>query len=160
MYCGHNPDFVRVCAVLVASWSLTANLRGDMAGKLIGLREARALGPGETIWDIGTGAVAGFCARRQRGPAVTYYLKYRTKDGRQRWQKIGRHGSPWTPEEARRKAKSILGEVADGADPAAEMRAARNATTVAELCDLYLAEAEAGRLLTRRSVAKKSSTLL
>jgi integrase len=130
-----------------------------MAGKLIGLREVRALAPGETIWDAGSGAVAGFCARRQRGPAVTYYLKYRTKEGRQRWHKIGRHGSPWTPDEARRKAKSILGEVADGADPAAETRAARNATTVAELCDLYLDEAETGRLLTRRNVAKKASTL-
>jgi integrase len=30
---------------------------------------------------------------------------------------------------------------------------------VAELCDLYLADAEAGRLLTRRNVAKKPATL-
>jgi integrase len=49
--------------------------------------------------------------------------------------------------------------VAHGADPAAEAQAARKATIVAELCDLYLADAEAGRLLTRRKVAKKPSTL-
>ena len=123
--------------------------------KRIGLREVRALGPGEIVWDA---AIAGFCARRQKGPAVTYYVKYRTANGRQRWQVIGRHGV-LTPDEARDKAKAILGTVVDGADPAAEKRAARKAKTVSELCDLYLADAEAGRLLTRRKVAKKPSTL-
>jgi integrase len=124
--------------------------------KRIGLREVRALRPGEIVWDA---AVVGFHARRQRGPAITYAVFYRTKEGRQRWHKIGRHGAPWTPETAREEAIRILGNVAAGADPAAEKRAARKAKTVAELCDLYLADAEAGRLLTRRKVAKKPSTL-
>src|SRR5579864_483276 len=108
-------------------------------GKRIGLREVRALQPGEIIWDGGTGSVAGFCARRQKGPAVTYYVKYRTTNGRQRWQVIGRHGV-LTPDEARDKAKAILGDVVDGADPAADKMAARKAMPVAELCDLYLAD--------------------
>jgi integrase len=123
--------------------------------KRIGLREVRALRPGETIWDT---AVIGFGARRQKGEAVTYFAKYRTAEGRQRWHTIGRHGV-LTPDQARDKAKSILGNVVNGADPAAEKRAARKAKTVDELCDLYLADAEAGRLLTRRKVAKKPSTL-
>jgi integrase len=91
--------------------------------------------------------------------AVTYSVFYRTKEGRQRWQKIGRHGAPWTPEGAREEAVKILGSVADGADPAAEKRITRNATTVAELCDTYLADAMAGRVLTRSKEAKKASTL-
>jgi integrase len=37
--------------------------------------------------------------------------------------------------------------------------ASRKAITVAELCRQYLADAEAGRLLTRRKIAKKESTL-
>jgi integrase len=123
--------------------------------KRFGLREVRALGPGEIVWDA---AVAGFGARRQRGTAVTYFVKYRTANGRQRWQVIGRHGV-LTPDEARDKAKVILGTVIDGADPAADKHAARKAKTVSELCDLYLADAEAGRLLTRRKAAKKASTL-
>ncbi len=127
-------------------------------GRRIGLRDVKALRPGQIIWDSGSGAVAGFGARRQKGPAVTYIIKYRTANGRQRWQVIGRHGV-LTPDEARDKAKAIIGDVVDGADPAAEKRAARKAETVAELCDLYLADAEAGRLLTRRKVAKKPSTL-
>jgi integrase len=122
----------------------------------IGLREIRALGPGEILWDA---AVAGFHARRQRGPAVTYAVFYRTKEARQRWHKIGRHGAPWTPEKAREEAVRILGSVADGADPAAEKRAGRKPTTVSELCDSYLVDAEAGRVLTRSKEPKKASTL-
>ena len=129
---------------------------GKRERKRIGLREVRALEPGKIIWDA---AVAGFHARRQQGPAVTYAVFYRTKEGRQRWHKIGRHGAPWTPEEARDRAKRLLGMVEDGADPAAEKRATRKAKTVAELCDLYLADAEAGRVLTRSKEPKKASTL-
>lgn len=127
-----------------------------MSETRIGLREVRALGPGETIWDA---AVPGFAARRQKSNAVAYVLKYRTAEGRQRWFTIGRHGAPWTPETARKEATRLLGDVAHKADPAAEKSATRKAATVTELCDLYLADAEAGRLLTRRKVAKKPSTL-
>jgi integrase len=125
---------------------------------MIGLRDVRALGPDQIIWDSGKGAVAGFGARRRSGTTIVYVVKYRVTGGRQRWQVIGRHGA-LTPDEARVKAKAILGDVADGADPAAEKMAARKAMTVAELCDLYLADAEAGRLLTRHRGAKKASTL-
>jgi Arm DNA-binding domain len=64
-----------------------------------------------------------------------------------------------TPETARAEAQRILGEVRKGEDPAAAKRARRRAANVSELCDLYLADAEAGRLLTRRKKAKKRSTL-
>lgn len=126
------------------------------SSKAIGLREIRALKPGETIWDS---EVGGFHARRQKSQLVTYVLAYRTAEGRQRWQTIGRHGSPWTPDEARKEAKRILGQVAGGADPAADKYAKRKAASVAELCDLYIADAVAGRLLTRRKSAKKPTTI-
>ncbi len=125
--------------------------------KRIGLRDVRALQPGQTVWDA---AVPGFGARRQKGEAVAYVLFYRTAEGRQRWQTIGRHGAPWTPEQAREEARRLLGGVAQGTDPAADKQAKRKAATVAELCDDYLADAEAGRLLTRRREAKRASTLL
>jgi integrase len=124
--------------------------------KRIGLREVRALGPEEIIWDA---AVMGFAARRQKSEAVTYLVKYRTASGRQRWYKIGRHGSPWTPETARDEAQRILGEVVKGSDPAAERQNNRKAATISELCDVYLADATAGRLLTRGKTPKKASTL-
>ena len=124
--------------------------------KLIGLREVRALGPGQTVWDT---AVTGFFARRQKSEAVSYGVFYRTAEGRERWPTIGRHGAPWTPDAARAKAQELLGEVAKDRDPAAEKRARRKATTVAELCDMYLADALAGRVLKRSGTAKRASTL-
>ena len=101
----------------------------------------------------------GFGARRQKGVAVAYVLFYRTAEGRQRWQTIGRHGAPWTPEQAREEARRILGSVAQGADPAAEKQAKRRVVTVAELCQRYLADAESGRLLVRGGRPKKPLTL-
>jgi integrase len=129
---------------------------GAVPQKRIGLKDIRALQPGQIIWD---GAVGGFHARRQKSKTVSYIVVYRTVEGRQRWQTIGHHGSPWTPDTAREAAKRILGHVVGGADPAAEKHAKRKAASVAELCDLYIADAEAGRLLTRRMVPKKPSTI-
>ena len=127
-----------------------------MGQKRIGLREIRALKPSETIWDA---TVAGFGARRQRSSAISYMVIYRTEGGRQRWFTIGRHGSPWTPDTAREEARRLLGDVARRQDPAAAKKAIRNALTVSELCHAYLSDAEKGRVLTRRRLAKKASTL-
>ena len=124
--------------------------------KRIGLKEVRGLQPGETVWD---GAVSGFHARRQKGEAISFLVTYRTAEGRQRWQTIGRHGSPWTPDTAREEARRILGRVAQGSDPAADKYAKRQAKTVAELCDLYMADAEAGKILVKGK-SKRPSTIL
>jgi integrase len=117
------------------------------------------ISPNSTVWDAGKGAVSGFGARRQKGAAVAYVVKYRTAQGRQRWATIGRHGAPWTPDLARDEALRILGEVAKGGDPATAKRQMREAATVSELCDDYLESCIAGRVLTRRQIAKKPSTL-
>jgi integrase len=113
------------------------------------------LPPGSLVWDADC---TGFHVRRQKGEARVYSVFYRTKDGRQRFAKIGRHGAPWTVDEARKKAREILVEVGKGGDPAGEKYSDRKAATVAELCDLYLEAASAGRLLIRGK-AKKASTL-
>jgi hypothetical protein len=55
-----------------------------MSGRIT-LEGVRDLKPGETLCDDGKGAVSGLGARRQRGDAVSYVLKYRTAEGRQRW---------------------------------------------------------------------------
>jgi integrase len=60
---------------------------------------------------------------------------------------------------ARDEARRILGDVARGGDPSGEKRERRQGETVAELCDRYLEDARAGRLLTRRGTSKKASTL-
>jgi integrase len=108
------------------------------------------------VWDS---ECTGFHVRRQKGEAKVYSVFYRTRDGRQRFCKVGRHGSPWTSDEARKRAREILVDVANGKDPAGDRYEDRKAETVSELCDLYLVEAAAGRIL-KRGRAKKASTLL
>ena len=124
----------------------------------IGVREVRLLEPGQIIWDS---VVVGFAARRQTGTKISFVVVYRTRQGRQRLYTIGQHGSPWSPEDARDEARRLLGEVAGGGDPLADRQTGRRAgqITVAVLAERYLADAEAGRLLTRRRAAKSLSTI-
>jgi integrase len=94
-----------------------------------------ALGPGQMIWDT---SLSGFGVRRQT-KAPFYLVRYRF-GGRQRFVTIGKHGSPWTVETAKRKAKELLGQIAGGSDPQAEK--AKAATAAAEtfgaFIDVYL----------------------
>lgn len=94
-----------------------------------------ALSAGQLVWDA---EVKGFGLRCQRRDRV-YLVKSRAQ-GRQRWYTIGKHGSPWAPELARREAKRILGLVAEGKDPADCKRKDRSAPTVGLLADQFLAE--------------------
>ncbi|MFG1316229.1 Arm DNA-binding domain-containing protein [Xanthobacter autotrophicus] len=89
----------------------------------------------------------------------TFVVQYRNAQGRSRRILIGRYGV-MTLEEARREAKTVLGRIARGVDPLEEKQAAASdAITVAEVCDWYLAEAEAGRILGKRRRPIKASTL-
>jgi integrase len=125
----------------------------------IGLRDLKAMQENSTVWDGGRGSVSGFGARRQKGTAVAFVVLYRTAEGRKRFQTIGRQGAPWTPDMARDEARKILGSVTAGADPAAEKHEKRHAATMADLCDQYLQDAEAGKILTRKGATKKASTV-
>lgn len=118
----------------------------------------RDLAPGQTVHDP---SLPGFGARRRTGDAVAYFVLYYTPEGRRRRYTIGQHGAPWTPDTARDKAFEVLSEArVEGADPAAVKRARRTALTIADLCDAYLEDVEAGRFLTRRGAPKKASTLI
>ena len=66
-----------------------------------------ALASGQMIWDT---ALSGFGVRRQT--KIPHYLVRYRFGGRQRFVTIGKHGSPWTVETARRKAKELLGQIA------------------------------------------------
>jgi integrase len=126
---------------------------------MLTLKSIASLPPNTVLWDDGKGSVPGFGARRRGGLGVSYLVKYRTGEGRQRWHTIGRHGAPWTPDMARNEARRILGEVASGSDPAGQKQASRKAATVADLCDAYLEAPVASRIMTPRGTAKKASTL-
>jgi integrase/predicted DNA-binding transcriptional regulator AlpA len=93
------------------------------------------------IWDSD---VAAFGVRIWPSGTRVYVLQYRSA-GRLRRYNIGPHGSPWTVETARDRARVLLGQVAGGEDPQESKKGSRKLLTVAQLCDRYLAEGLATR---------------
>ncbi len=87
-------------------------------------------------WDA---ELKGFGVRCRSSGAKHYVLKMRI-GGRQRWLTIGRHGSPWTPNTARKEALRLLGQKAAGHDPATVRDRQKGAVTIAELADRFLRE--------------------
>ena len=98
------------------------------------------LRPGGILAD---GNPIGFVARRLRSGAVTYGFRYRDKQtSKQRWIGLGLHGDI-TPDQARKKALKVAGEVKDGGNPASAAAVAakrRQAAgyTVDDLLDNFL----------------------
>lgn len=88
------------------------------------------------LWDS---EIKGFGVRCRPSGAKFYVVKTRI-GGRQRWLTIGRHGSPWTPEAARREALRVLGLKAAGQDPATLRDRQKGAITLAELGARFLTE--------------------
>src|SRR6516164_3713536 len=121
-------------------------MRGKITKRSVDALRPAADGAEAVLWDS---ELKGFGVRVQKGGGKSYVLHYRFGTGRGaplRKLTIGRHGSPWTPETARREAKTLLGMIEDGADPAADKMARREAPTIAELAERFLAEhAEAKR---------------
>ncbi len=110
-------------------------------------REVDAAQPSEREWCLWDQQLQGFGLRVRPGGVKTYVVTYRAGHGRQaplRRYTIGRHGAPWTPEQARREAKRVLGEVAAGTDPANQRQRSRQAEkeapTVRDVAEQWLTE--------------------
>ena len=100
----------------------------------------------------------GFGVQVSPSGLKSFVIQYRNADGRNRRIVIGRYGLT-TVEEARRLADEKLVAVSTGTDPAAKQATNTGSHTVAEICDWYLREAEAGRILGRSRRPIKASTL-
>jgi len=107
------------------------------------------------VWDA---ELKGFGFRLKPSGVGQYLVQYRNAERRTRRFKIGGL-AVLTPDEARKKAKRLLAEIAHGADPAADREGFRKSLTVSQLCDQYFTDAEKGLVLGRRGSPKKATTL-
>ena len=71
--------------------------------------------------------------------AKAFVLWYRTRAGTKRLYAIG-SAAAYRVERAREEARELLVKITKGGDPVEERKKAREAKTVAELCDRYLKE--------------------
>jgi integrase len=103
------------------------------------------------IWDP---EIKGFGLLVMPSGIKSYFYQYRNTEGRQRRATIGKHGE-WTPTEARAKAEDHREAVRAGRDPLADKRALKEAPTVGEILDAYLAsESFKDKALTTQRVDK------
>ena len=89
------------------------------------------------IWDL---ELTGFGLRVEKSGTKTFIIRYRTDGGGRsaprRFLTVGRFGT-LTVEQARKKAKTLLGAAASGEDPAGDVQEKRREKTVRELLDFY-----------------------
>ena len=115
-------------------------MKGTITKRSIDALQAPAKGE-VVLWD---GSLKGFGLRVRPSGEKTFITCYRPNGGGrgQPYRKfvIGSYGSPWTPEQARKKAEAVLLEVRNGGDPAAVKRELRSAETVADLAERFLSD--------------------
>lgn len=96
--------------------------------------------PKSQRYDLWDNKLSGFGLRIEASGTKTFIVRYRANGGGRkaprRFMTIGRFGN-LTVEEARKKAKVLLGAAANGDDPAGERQARRREMLVSELVDHY-----------------------
>lgn len=96
-------------------------------------RAVVAMRPGDVLRDTSVPGLHLRCFSNRK----SFYLYYRTRDGRERRPKLGDFGVALNLEQARRIARKMLGAVAEGRDPVAEQGRAES-STVRALGERYL----------------------
>lgn len=119
----------------------------------LSIRTVNAAKPGDRdvfIWDSD---LKGFGLKVTPSGSKIYVAQGRI-NGRPKRYTIGRHGSPWTPDQAREEAGDILHAMSKGEDPMEAKRKARADISVAELVDLYFREGCATKKASTIAVEK------
>ncbi len=99
--------------------------------------------PGPKRYDVWDSRLAGFGLRVEASGTKTFIIRYRADGGGRtaprRFIAVGRFGA-LTVEEARKRARTLLGAAAKGEDPAIERQTKRRELTIAAVIALYKKE--------------------
>jgi integrase len=99
------------------------------------------------LWDSD---VSGFGLKVTPAGRKVFIIQYRPQGVRRtRRVTIGRHGSPWTVDMARKEALRLLSEVAQGRDPQDDRQAQKGALTLREAVHRWLVEHVEAKRKTR-----------
>lgn len=119
-------------------------------------RAVDAAKPKKTDWVLWDSTLSGFGLKITPSGSKVYLFQYWYGKRRRRFT-IGKHGSPWTPKQARDKAEELAFTVHNGGDPYSGHRTKTSGLTLSELCEQYLKDAPT--IPTKRGTPKKASTL-
>src|SRR2546430_450189 len=101
-------------------------------------RFVKTLKPGAQVVEWFDEDTRGLSLTINPGGSTTWYYNYtRRHDGIRRRVQLGKVDA-LAVKDARLKARRMMGQVADGRDPAGDRRAEREALTVTELAEKYL----------------------
>jgi hypothetical protein len=112
--------------------------RADMKTKLtIRAVKANARKPADSPYEVRDTEVSGFLLRVQPSGVMSYYLDYKTPEGKRKRIRIGKAGKDnLTPEQARDIAKRLVADVAHGKDVQAEKQKVKLEAEQAKVCTL------------------------
>jgi integrase len=120
-------------------------------------RTVDAASPRERRFEVWDAEMKGFGLRVEPSGVKTFIIRYRAGAGGRaapkRFMSLGRYSEAFTPEQARRRARELLGAAARGDDPAGERANQRAAATVAELAGAFMAQ----HVKTKRKVTTAKS---
>lgn len=106
-------------------------------------RVVDAAKPKEARYDLWDSELPGFGLRVEKSGTKTFIIRYRANGGGRtaprRFMTVGRYPT-LCMEDARKRAKELLGAAAKGDDPAGDRSAKRKELTVAQLIDIYADE--------------------
>lgn len=86
--------------------------------------------------------IKGFGLKVSPSGSKAFVFQYRTKQGKSRRFTIGRYSDTLTADQARKRAKDLRRAVEDGGDPMNEKQVSRQAETLEQVFDRYLASAK------------------
>ena len=115
------------------------------------------------VWDSG---IAGFGLAVYPTGIKSFVFQYRTAEGKTRRYTIGKYSDSLTTDQARKRASELHREVINGGDPMGHKQQRRNAITVNQLLDQYLAsptfaeKAESTRYVDRGRINRHLRPLL